>query len=165
MTYSIDGEQYVAVLAGWGGPAFNTMQGKEAAIEYSNRGRLLVFALGGDTVPLPPLREPLLPFQEPPAIEVSAETIEQGRINYVYQCGACHGFYGSTPLLPDLRRLAPEKHAVFADIVIGGLLENRGMPDFSDTLSKADVDAIQAYVYQLTRDAINESNPEPGQNP
>ena len=157
ITYSIDGNQYVAVLAGWGGPAFNTMQGKEAAMRYSNRGRLLAFALDGEDVPLPELREPLQPFSQPPDNDFSPDVLEAGRLHYVYQCGACHGMYGSTPLLPDLRRLPPEKHRIFSDIVIGGLLEERGMPNFSDTLTKSDVDAIQAYVYQLSHEAISAS--------
>ena len=154
ISFAVEDEQYVAVLAGWGGPAFNTMQGTEAAMQYSNRGRLLVFALGGDEVPLPETRAPLASFSEPPGSTASAEVLETGRLHYVYQCGSCHGLYGSTPLLPDLRRLTPEKHAIFADIVIGGLLEELGMPDFSDTLDPKDVEAIQAYVYQLTREAI-----------
>jgi len=42
-------------------------------------------------------------------------------------CGGCHGMYGSTPMLPDLRRLTHEKHQIFRQIVLEGLLEPLGM--------------------------------------
>ncbi|MEM6572940.1 MAG: PQQ-dependent dehydrogenase, methanol/ethanol family [Pseudomonadota bacterium] len=154
ITYAIDGVQYVALAAGWGGPAFNTMQGTEAAMTFLNSGRLLVFKLDGGPVPMPAARPPLAPFHAPDLVQLDSATLEHGRGLYGVHCGACHGFYGSTPLLPDLRRLTPEKHALFSEIVIGGALEANGMPNFSDTFSEADVLAIQAYVTSLAREAI-----------
>ncbi len=152
VSYAAGGEQYIAVLAGWGGPAFNTLRGDEALLRYANHGRLLAFRLGGAPVPLPPAVAPRGPIPEPPPIEATPAQLEHGRGLYVTHCGGCHGMYGSTPMLPDLRRLTPEKHALFTDIVLGGLLESAGMGSFAGVLDAADVRAIQAYVVRLARD-------------
>ena len=153
ITYAVDGEQYVAVMAGWGGPAFNTMQGTEAALTYRNDGRVLAFKLDGEAVRLPEKLPPRGDFPEPPVMDADAETLERGRLDYVYNCGSCHGMYGSTPLLPDLRRLSMERHAIFKDIVLGGVLESNGMPGFAEQLDDARVSGIQAYIVKLAREA------------
>jgi len=155
VTYSVDGEQYVAIMAGWGGPAFNTLAGNEALLKYSNSGRILAFKLDGGQVPLPTPIAPRGPFPQPPDIKASDETIEQGRLAYVMNCGGCHGMYGSTPMLPDLRRLTPEKHKLFKQIVLEGLFEPLGMSSFAGDLSEGDVDAIQAYIVTLSREAVS----------
>ena len=154
VSYSIDGEQFVAVMAGWGGPAFNTLGGDEALLQYGNAGRVVAFRLGGGEVPVPAQIAPRGPFPQPPDIQASAEVLEQGRQLYVIHCGGCHGMYGSTPMLPDLRRLTREKHALFHDIVLGGILEPLGMSSFAGDLDEGEVDAIQAYVVSLAREAV-----------
>jgi len=154
VSYSVDGEQYVAIMAGWGGPAFNTLAGNEALLQYSNAGRVMSFKLDGSRVRLPTPIAPRGPFPEPPDIQASAEVIETGRQAYVMNCGGCHGMYGSTPMLPDLRRMTPEKHVLFKQIVLEGLFEPLGMANFSGDLSEADVDAIHAYVVKLSRVAV-----------
>jgi len=154
VSYRIDGEQYIAIMAGWGGPAFNTLAGNEALLQYSNAGRVMAFKIDGAAVPLPAVVAPRGPFPQPPDIQASEETIEQGRLAYVLNCGGCHGMYGSTPMLPDLRRLTAEKHAVFKQIVLGGLLEPLGMSSFAGDLTEAQVDAIQAYIVELSRETV-----------
>ena len=155
VTYSVDGEQYVAIMAGWGGPAFNTLAGNEALLQYSNAGRIMAFKLDGTKIRLPTPIAPRGPFPEPPDIQASAETIEQGRQAYVMNCGGCHGMYGSTPMLSDLRRLTPEKHNIFKQIVLEGVLEPLGMGNFADDLNEEEVDAIQAYIVALSREAVS----------
>ncbi len=154
VTYQIGGEQYIAVLAGWGGPAFNTMQGGEAAMRYSNAGRLLVFKLDGADVSLPNRIEQRGAVPEPPVIRADAETLEKGRQLYYLNCAACHGVYGSRPLLPDLRYLSHEKHEIFNNIVLHGALEPLGMPGFAEQLQEQDAFAIQAYIVKTANDAI-----------
>jgi quinohemoprotein ethanol dehydrogenase len=154
VTYSVDGEQYVAIMAGWGGPAFNTLAGNEALLKYSNAGRILAFKLDGSEIPLPTAIPPRGPFPEPPDIQANAETIEKGRQLYVPFCGGCHGMYGSIPMLPDLRRLTPDKHKIFKQIVLEGVFEPLGMSSFAGDLTEADVDAIHAYIVELSREAV-----------
>ena len=154
ITYAVEGEQYIAIMAGWGGPAFNTLKGNEALLAYSNAGRIMSFKLDGQKVVLPTAVVARGEFPSPPKMQASDETIEQGRQNYVLHCGACHGMYGSLPMLPDLRRLTQEKHAVFKNIVLDGILEENGMPNFSGDLSAEQVDGIQAYILTLSRQAF-----------
>jgi quinohemoprotein ethanol dehydrogenase len=146
ISYSVDGEQYIALMAGWGGPAFNTLGGDEALLEHSNGGRIMVFKLGGGRVALPTKASERAAFFAPDEYPSSPELVAQGKPLYVIQCGGCHGLHGSTPMLPDLRRMSPEKHALFQKIVRGGLLEPLGMSSFSDDLSEQEVTAIQAYI-------------------
>ena len=46
-----------------------------------------------------------------------------------------------------------EKHSIFKDIVLGGVLEGNGMPGFADELDETRVSGIQAYIVQLAREA------------
>ena len=158
ISYQIEGVQYIAVMAGWGGPAFNTMQGGEAAMRYSNAGRLLVFKLNGDAVKLPTTKPGRGDILKQPDIRADAETVEKGRMLYYINCAACHGVYGSVPLLPDLRYLSHQKHKIFNEIVRDGALEPLGMPGFAEQLSKEDAFAVQAYIIQSANDAIAASS-------
>ena len=65
VTYAVDGEQYIAVLAGWGG-IYPLTQGQQAAQSGNTRNisRVLVFKLGG-AVRLPPV-PPLWQHTPPP---------------------------------------------------------------------------------------------------
>ena len=49
-------------------------------------------------------------------------------------------------MTPDLRRMSPETHLAFQSIVRGGALRPRGMPQWDDLFSEADVDAIHAFL-------------------
>ena len=58
MTYSVNGEQYVAVQVGYGGTniAGYTIPFSSAAAKYQNVNRIIAFKLGGGEVPKPPAR-------------------------------------------------------------------------------------------------------------
>lgn len=153
ISYSVDGVQYIAIMAGWGGPAFNTLAGDEALFKYRNNGRVLVFKLGGSAIPLPQQAASQKPFNAPPQF-MNEELVAQGKPLYLIQCGGCHGMHGSTPMLPDLRRMSLDKHNLFQDIVRGGILEPLGMSSFADDLSEQQVDAIHAYIVNEAKIAI-----------
>jgi PQQ-dependent dehydrogenase (methanol/ethanol family) len=154
ITYELDGVQYVAVAAGWGS-GFALSGGPLAAkAGVRGAGRVLAFALDRHEAipaapPAPgPVPEPHWPFDPDP------EQIARGEQLYAGWCMACHG-----PLaigggsIPDLRYSSPEVHEQFADIVLGGLRSDRGMPPFGDALSAPDARAIQAYVLHLAEEA------------
>ena len=87
MTYLIDGEQYVAVMAGYGG---NSLRGgptdKRAAIhKYKNYGRILAFRLNGGDTPLPPVVVPI-DVPEPPNIEPQDPLIAKGQSIFNTYC-------------------------------------------------------------------------------
>jgi quinohemoprotein ethanol dehydrogenase len=68
------------------------------------------------------------------------------------RCVWCHG--DAPGLIPTFLELTPEKHAIFNEIVLGGVLEARGMASFADVLSESDVEAIHAYIVDLTRQEL-----------
>jgi PQQ-dependent dehydrogenase (methanol/ethanol family) len=147
-TYTIKGEQYVAVLAGWGGSwALSPGVLSEVAGPIRNISRLLVFKLGG-TAKLPP--EPALarlPL-DPPAITGTPQQIAEGARHYGRYCGVCHGdaAYGST-VLPDLRRsgLIGDSKG-WAAVVNDGALKDNGMISFANVLTKAQIESVRHYV-------------------
>jgi quinohemoprotein ethanol dehydrogenase len=51
--------------------------------------------------------------------------------------------------------MAPETHAAFNQIVLGGILKQAGMPGWEGVLAQADVDAIHAYLISISWDAYN----------
>ena len=148
ITYSVGGEQYVAIQVGSGGAAGLTEGdiAMPASAKFGNFGRMLVFKLnGGLSIEEPEHWAREIP--EPPVIQASAAQIQLGGELYGEVCGFCHGIgaYGG-PAVPDLRKMSEQTHRMFNEIVLEGVLEDRGMSNFSDRLSQADVDSIYAYI-------------------
>ncbi|MFV0645270.1 MAG: PQQ-dependent dehydrogenase, methanol/ethanol family [Sphingomonadaceae bacterium] len=148
VTYTLDGEQYVAVLAGWGGIWALAPGGiiNETSGAVPNISRLLVFRLGGSAAlpDAPPLsRMPI----DPPPFQGTETQITTGSYNYGRYCGQCHGdaAVGSTEV-PDLRRsaLIGNKDS-WAMVVQKGALQNNGMPNFAE-LGAEKIEAIRQYV-------------------
>ena len=149
VTYTVNGEQYVAVLAGWGGAFAITADGAliDDLAPVKNISRLLVFKLGADGK-LPPEPElASLPLDPPPS-RADAATITLGGEKYARYCSVCHApaAVGST-VLPDLRRSGTlSSRETWLEVVRVGMLQERGMVSFADSLSERDADAIRAYV-------------------
>jgi quinohemoprotein ethanol dehydrogenase len=145
ISYELDGVQYVAVLAGFGG-AMNQIgyPPGSAALTYQNSERLFVFKLNGGAVPLPPKRErELQPLPAPTSTDPAV--IARG-MSLIARCAGCHGFRGIPNGYPDLWNLPAASHAAFQTIVYDGALSYAGMPSFKDALSVDDVKAIQAFI-------------------
>ncbi|HUG72439.1 MAG TPA: PQQ-dependent dehydrogenase, methanol/ethanol family [Steroidobacteraceae bacterium] len=150
VSYEIDSEQYIAVLAGFGGAMAPLYPAESAAHRYQNYGRLLAFKLGGTATPLPPVRQPT---QTPPPPQLPAVTPEDAQraagLFFTY-CVLCHGGQGEARLsaYPDLFRMNPQTHEAFQAIVLDGVLAGNGMASFADVLSAQDVAGIQAFLVQ-----------------
>ena len=152
ISYAVDGKQYVAVVAGWGG-ALPLAGGEVARLAGSvNRSRLLVYSLGGkDALPAPvqTTRQP-----EPPPLQADAATVAAGKTLYAQFCMACHGDGAvGGGVVPDLRYMSAQTHAEFEAIVLGGLRHERGMVGFASVMGQPVLDAagaakIHAYVIQ-----------------
>jgi quinohemoprotein ethanol dehydrogenase len=163
MTYAVDGTQYVAVMAGWGGGGWFAPHETSAAVKYGNFGRIVAFRLGGGPTPVPPpLATVAAPIPEPPTQWASDETVEQGRGLFARSCTLCHA---NRPdgLTPDLRRMSAFTHEQFDDIVLRGARRTRSMPQFDDVLDEAQSDAIHAYLVSLAWQAYEAQ--EAGANP
>ncbi|MHB9879275.1 PQQ-dependent dehydrogenase, methanol/ethanol family [Pacificimonas sp. ICDLI1SI03] len=144
ISYEIDGEQYIAVNAGWGGGLAHSTSAKSLGFPLSESPRLLVFKLGG-TAELPPVADDGPGLTRPEDTGASAEVIAQGEQLYADYCAACHGEQARGGI-KDLRMMSPETHAEFMDIVIGGSRREMGMASFADLISEDDAQAIRAYL-------------------
>jgi quinohemoprotein ethanol dehydrogenase len=144
ITYMLDGEQYIAVNAGWGGGLAHVdmMLGKKQMPVAP--ARLLVFKLNAKNVPLPPA-PPAPEIDEPPPLRASEEQIRRGGELFNQTCSSCHGV-NARGGLKDLRIMSRQTHAEFNDIVLKGTRADKGMANFSDIISQADADAIHAYL-------------------
>jgi quinohemoprotein ethanol dehydrogenase len=148
-TYSVDGQQYVATLAGYGSVFF--LINGFAAQGTSLPGRVNVFRLDGSER-LPPLDLPRVEMPEPPAIEASPETVAQGGALFDRYCFMCHGGGAiSGGVIPDLRYSPVLQDADQWRTVIHGERASSGMPDFSQWVSDLDADALRAYVASQAR--------------
>ena len=150
MTYEIDGEQYVAVLAGWGG-AMPLVSGRLTANAGANQTRLLVYKLGANEV-LPSQATVAMPRLEPPAAADDEATLMQGKLLYQANCLGCHGDSAQgNNVLPDLRFSPMLEPAGWQSVVQKGALTERGMIGFEKFLGAAEIEAIRAYVISETR--------------
>ena len=141
MSYEINGEQYVAVLAGYGGSMGVATPPPGPDQVYPN-GRLLVFKLSG-TAALPPFTPAPRPPPNPPADHFTAAQVAAGGKLYGTYCQICH----RGAIMPDLRRSAAlSSNAAWKSIVIDGAFEPGGMASFRDYLSPDQAEDIRAYV-------------------
>ena len=145
VTYEVDGEQHVLVVAGWGG-AFPLTAAAAEGYGLAPRGRILAYKLGG-SAELPELEIPAVALPKPPPLTATDEQLALGKARYHQDCGVCHGpGVRSGGLISDLRYLAPGKHLIFRDIVLEGVMQDAGMVGFADVLSEAEADAVQQYI-------------------
>ncbi len=147
-SYSIDGVQYVAVVAA--GQGF--FGGGYWAPNYA---RLLVYKLGG-TVTLPPHDVYVPPPLNPPEQFGDAALLTKGEAQYNSHCASCHGNNTArvASLFPDLRYAGALWTADgFKAIVIDGALQDNGMVSFRKVLTPDDAEAIRAYVVHLANEA------------
>lgn len=145
VTYTVDGEQYVTVVAGWGG-TFPLSAGRAAEmIGQQHRGRILTFKIKGEAQ-LPPI-EAAQALPALPEMESTPEQVAHGKAVYHRYCGVCHGpGVRGGGVIADLRYMGVDKHNIFNDIVIGGVFESVGMVSFADVINNDDATAVQAYV-------------------
>jgi quinohemoprotein ethanol dehydrogenase len=144
ISYSVDGEQYIAIAAGWAGSI--PIIGGPTTPSHHAPTRILAFKLGGSaTLPPPVTRAP----PTPPPSNASAAMIARGKGLFGENCRICHGGDAiSGGMTPDLRYMSPETHAAFKEIVLYGARAAKGMVPFADVLTDDDVDAIHAYLIE-----------------
>ena len=145
VTYSVDGTQYLSVMAGWGGSTamFNAPGSGPVKPGY---GRLLTFTIGGSAT----LKAPAYGHQEPPTRSLTAKAsprvVHEGNLLFNTHCAGCHGINAVAGPLPDLRYSSKDTLEHIDDIVLGGKRASLGMPSFAKILDASQVRAIQAYI-------------------
>jgi quinohemoprotein ethanol dehydrogenase len=146
MSYSVNGEQYIAVVAGWGGvfPLVAGDAGRKGTMRVNN-SRVLAYKIGG-TLKLPEAT-PSADGKPIPRIGSDADVAKGFRIFHAY-CNACHGdsaVGGGT--VPDLRwsPMATSAEA-WKGVVIDGNRKHLGMVSFSPVITAQDAEYVRAYV-------------------
>jgi quinohemoprotein ethanol dehydrogenase len=161
MSYEVGGEQYLAVVAGWGGVM--PLAGGDAARKGSinvNRSRVLAFKLNGQAkLPEP---EPAPPLAPPPARVKNAAQVAAGKAEFLRTCGVCHGDASvGAGVIPDLRYSPTIQSAeAWKSVAIDGALKDHGMVSFTPVLGPADAEAIRAYVIGRANDLYEETHPK-----
>jgi len=158
ISYQLDGVQYVAVMAGWGGtfPLFLGAVYPPGATEMVNQ--LLVFRLDGKAK-LPALKTVERVMPKPPGQEVSDEELALGKQVYHLRCGICHGESAvSGGIVPDLRYMSESVHKSFHAIVLGGALFKAGMPAYGQIMSADEADATHAYIIDRAQKAWDQQS-------
>ncbi|WP_411287452.1 PQQ-dependent dehydrogenase, methanol/ethanol family [Phenylobacterium sp.] len=135
-TYAIGGKQHVALMVGAGGAGGRN--------EARQKGRLLVFKLGGQVKPPAyPAAVTQPPLDLTQAAPSSGDGDRGGRLFATY-CSACHG---AGPYFPDLSRspaiLEPQG---FQTIVLDGALKAGGMAGFRRFFDAAGAEDLRAYL-------------------
>jgi len=141
VTYRVNGEQYVAVLAGYGGS-----MGVATQTDWMRRpppnGVLLAFKIGGTAqlAKLPPLEQrPYATSSE----KFGTAQISEGEAQYLAFCSICH----TGPVNPDLfRSPVPADANTWRSVVIDGILADRGMISFKPWITPEQAEAIRGYV-------------------
>jgi quinohemoprotein ethanol dehydrogenase len=147
VTYTVNGQQYLAVLAGWGG-VFPLITGEVSfkSGHVRNISRVLAFKIGGKENLPPPPQVSQLTLNPPPA-RADAVVVKRGEGLYQRYCSACHGDVAvSGGVLPDLRYSSALATDWWFDVTLKGTLRQNGMISFAKELSRKDVEDIRAYV-------------------
>ena len=148
MSYALDGEQYVAILVGWGGlwDLFGSVAADKSG-PTRNISRMLVFKLGaaGKLPAAPAMADRVL---DPPPSTGNAAQFARGEVLYGRYCGVCHGGEAiSGGVVPDLRH-SPTLNSSDAikSIVIDGALKHNGMVSFKEAITPDDAEALRHYL-------------------
>lgn len=147
-SFSVGGQQYIAVTTGRGG-SFPLAAGYAggASRTVPNIPRVLVFKLGG-TAKLAPLPAGPGAGPAPPPSTGTPPQIAQGQALFGRNCQVCHGANAAGGgVIPNLHRAAVlGDAAAWKSILIDGALKDRGMVSFAPVMSAAQAEAVRLYV-------------------
>jgi len=150
ISYSVDGEQFVAVPGGYGTSMFLALGALMPPAVPKQLGRVLVYKIGGNVV-LP--ARPAVDFgiPAPPVLHTSSAALRRGATLYQTYCWPCHGASAvSSGVLPDLRRSPILQDATaWKSIVIDGVRKENGMASFARWINSEDAEALRTYVASI----------------
>jgi quinohemoprotein ethanol dehydrogenase len=159
VTYEVDGEQYISVLAGWGGSLALSSGEIAAATGAHGVHRILTYKLGS-TATLPEFVPATLTLDPPPR-SGDESMIALGKQRFADRCMVCHGDGAvGGGVVPDLRYMNAEKHQMWMGIVLGGLYRDKGMVSFAGVLTPQEADAIQAFVIERAHELLEATTPQ-----
>ena len=150
ISYRIKGQQYVAVMSGFGGAG--ALIGRVVPDRSRQNGRLLVFRIDGKAK----LPQRAAPARAPIDVAGLSSTgdPDAGMAEYGRTCSVCHGGNASVAYTADLRRSgALHDPELWKVIVIGGVLKESGMVSFADIITPERAEDIRAYVLRQAKKA------------
>jgi quinohemoprotein ethanol dehydrogenase len=149
ITYSVKGQQYVAILVGWGGVFDVAPPGMIARKSGSvrNISRMLVFKIGGKAA-LPAAPPEAMAVLDPPPFTGKLEQVAAGAKIYGRSCQFCHGDSAiAGGLNPDLRHSGSLGNAkMWQQIVHDGILKENGMVAWSKDYNPDQIETVRQYV-------------------
>jgi len=158
ISYQVDGEQYLAVLSGWGG--YYPLSAGAAAADSGNLrnvSRVLVFKLGGTQ--LLPALEPRELVINPPPDPADQGSVARGAPLFGRYCSVCHGEDAvGGGVTPDLRASNYLGNDFWYQVVLNGALKDAGMASFKSALNRDDATDIRNYVIHRANEAKNEAS-------
>jgi quinohemoprotein ethanol dehydrogenase len=151
ITYRINGEQYVAVMVGFGGAG--AIVGRIVPDRPRMAGRLMVFKLGGTAQAARYPEVVRAPINVAGLSSTGDATV--GEAEYNRTCSTCHGANASVAYTADLRRSAALRSPeLWRSIVIDGVMRESGMISFAQILTPEQAENIRAYVLRNARRSL-----------
>ncbi|MEM6320766.1 MAG: PQQ-dependent dehydrogenase, methanol/ethanol family [Bacteroidota bacterium] len=143
ITYQMDGKQYLSIAVGWGG-----ITGLSRKFTKNvHPGRIYTFELGGQAELPAEMDAPLAKLTSLPSTGQPTQ-IGRGLTLYVKFCVQCHGdaFGAGGGAIPDLTHSSEGVFKNHKEIILGGALVSKGMPNFEGRLTENDVEDIGHFV-------------------
>ncbi|UVO50294.1 PQQ-dependent dehydrogenase, methanol/ethanol family [Sphingomonas sp. SUN019] len=147
-TYLVNGEQYIAILAGRGGALpLSIGYAIGAARDVPNVPRLIVFKLAAKGKLPATTPQDSSPVALPASTGTSAQ-IGEGQLLFGRYCQVCHGASaGGGGVLPNLQRSATLGDAdAWKSILIDGALAKNGMVSFAKVMTPEQAQLVRLYV-------------------
>ena len=141
VTYLVDGEQYITIIAEWGGGQGQRFRLTDALYN----GRVFTFKIGGTAEA--PAKKPS-ERRELTTLTTDASPIEigWGYTHYIQNCAGCHDLPGANGgAIPNLGRSDEALFDNYEAILLDGALTELGMP-IHDHLSKKNIEDLRSYV-------------------
>lgn len=161
ISYSVAGEQYVAIALGRGAATMAPDPVPYPA-DVPHANRVVAFKLGG-AAKLPEYVYAPQPLRPPPDVVVDDGAKDLGRYAYHRFCLGCHGREArGNKIQPDLRYSDYLDNGLWNDVVLDGLLSGVGMVSFVSVLDAELSDAIRLYVIsEAQKPNITSADPDP----
>ena len=154
VSYSIGGEQYISVVAGWGGAYSIATGAPRHRDNVLSEGRILTYKLNG-SVRLPEPEVTYIGVPAPPAMDYTPEQVQRGQDAFHAYCAVCHGpGVGTSGTIASLLYASHATHEIWNAIVLDGAYTAMGMPEFSHALDAGGAQDIRAYVVDRARAVI-----------
>jgi quinohemoprotein ethanol dehydrogenase len=148
VTYLVGDTQYVSIAVGWGG----AMGMSNKFTEQINPGTVYTFAINKNAA-MPVYAKQGGRKLIDITFTATTEQVQHGGLLFVQYCASCHGgIGGGGGVTPDLGYSSEATHKAFTNIVLRGLLEKKGMPNFSGKLTESNITDIHNYSLATTQE-------------